>query len=172
MKYLLFVPLALGLLVALLALVGTLLPREHTATRVAAFRQPPAVIYAAVRDFAGQSAWRSAVKAVELLPPRAGAVSYREIGRDGAVTYVVREERPGEKLVVEIADENLPYGGRWIFTVHAAGRGSELRIAEEGFVKNVIFRCLARFVFGYTGTMETYLRDLGKKFGEPVTPAP
>jgi hypothetical protein len=32
----------------------------------------------------------------------------------------------------------------------------------------VIFRFMARFLFGYTGSIETYLRDLGAKFGEPV----
>jgi hypothetical protein len=32
----------------------------------------------------------------------------------------------------------------------------------------VFFHCLSRFVFGYTGSIEGYLRDLGKKFGEAV----
>jgi hypothetical protein len=50
----------------------------------------------------------------------------------------------------------------------APGGGSELRIHENGEIYNVIFRFMARFLFGYTGSIETYLRDLGAKFGEPV----
>ena len=169
MKYLLLVPLVLVLPIALLALVGALLPRDHAATRAAVYRQPPDALYAAVRDFAGQPAWRPGLKAVELL---SGAAGYREIGRHGAVTYLVRAEHPGEKLVVEIADESLPYGGRWTFALRPVASGTELRITEEGFVKNAIFRGLARFVFGYTSTMEAYLCDLGRKFGESVTPTP
>ena len=83
------------------------------------------------------------------------------------MTYLVREERAGERLVVEIADENLPYGGTWTFEFCAAPGGSELRITERGFVKNTVFRFLAHFVFGHTRSIETYLRDLAKKFGEP-----
>ncbi len=29
---------------------------------------------------------------------------------------------------------------------------------------------MSRFVFGYTATIETYLVDLGRKFGEETTP--
>jgi hypothetical protein len=32
----------------------------------------------------------------------------------------------------------------------------------------VFFRFLSRFVFGYTGSIEGRLRDLGKRFGEAV----
>ena len=39
-------------------------------------------------------------------------------------------------------------------------------ITENGEIYNPFFRFMARFVFGYTATMETYLKALGKKFGE------
>jgi hypothetical protein len=29
---------------------------------------------------------------------------------------------------------------------------------------------MSRFIFGHAATMEQYLKDLGKKFGEEVTP--
>lgn len=169
MKWLLLVLGALVALVAIIAIIGALLPRDHTATRAAQFRQTPTALFAVARDFAALPSWRSDLKSVELLPPRGGAACYREVSKHGAVTYLAREERPGERLVLEIADENLPYGGRWTFEFRAApGDGAELRITEDGFVKNVVFRFLAHFVFGYTATMEGYLRDLAKKFGEPA----
>ena len=168
MNWLLLAGGAFALLVVLIALIGALLSREHVATRTATFRQAPAVVFAVVRDFAALPIWRRGISAVELLPAYEGAVSYRENSRHGAVTYVVREERADTRLVVEIADENLPYGGRWIFEFRATSSGTELRITEEGFVKNVLFRFLARFVFGHTATLETYLADLAKKFAEPA----
>ena len=36
---------------------------------------------------------------------------------------------------------------------------------------NLFFRFMSRYVFGYTATIETYLVDLGHKFGEETTPA-
>jgi hypothetical protein len=153
-----------------------LLPRAHEATRSARFRKSsPRELYAIVRDFAAQPSWRTGLKSVELLPAVDGQVRYCEQSRHGAINYVVLEDVPGEKLVVKIADENLPFGGTWTFAFSelppeagGANSGARLRITERGEVKNVIFRALARFVFGYTSTMDTLLRDLGKRVGETV----
>jgi hypothetical protein len=41
-----------------------------------------------------------------------------------------------------------------------------VRITENGEVGNPVFRFMARFVFGYTATIDTYLIALGQKFGE------
>lgn len=168
MKWLILTVAAPVLLIVVMVFIGALLLRDHLATRTATFRQTPDTVFAVVRDFAALPTWRSGLSAVELLPARDGVVSYREHSRHGAASYVVREELIGERLVVEIADEDLPYGGRWIFTFRATACGTELRITEEGFVKNVLFRFLARFVFGHASTVEIYLTDLAKKFGEPA----
>jgi hypothetical protein len=158
-------------LVALMALIGTLLPREHRATRSATFRQSPETLFATVRDFAALPSWRPELKSVELLPPENGLMRYREVSRHGPVTYRVKEERIGQRLVTEIADDTLPFGGTWTFEFTSGPNGGgTVRITEDGFVKPALFRFLARFVFGYASTMENYLRALGKKFGEDVTP--
>jgi len=41
-----------------------------------------------------------------------------------------------------------------------------LRIREVGEIYNPLFRFLARFFFGYTGTIDAYLKSMAKKFGE------
>ena len=57
----------------------------------------------------------------------------------------------------------------WTFEIApVSGGGAELRITEDGEIYNVIFRFMARFVFGYTASIERYLRDLGAKFGQGV----
>jgi hypothetical protein len=164
---------AVAAIITLVAIVGSFLPRAHVATRSAAYAKSPAELYAIARDFAAAPTWRSGVKSTELLPPREGRVCYRETSRHGAITYVVLEDRPGEKLVTEIADRDLPFGGTWTFAFAPAGQGGgSVRITERGEVKNVIFRFLARFAFGHTRTMEDYLRDLGRKLGEQTEPKP
>ena len=45
-----------------------------------------------------------------------------------------------------------------------------MTITESGVIHNPLFRFLARFLFGYTGTADAYLRALGAKHGESVTP--
>ncbi|MBI2813505.1 MAG: SRPBCC family protein [Opitutae bacterium] len=172
MKITLIVLGVLGGLVVLAALIGLFLPREHTASRAATFAQSPAALFAAVRDVAALPTWRSGLKSAELLPARNGRASYRETGPQGPVTYVVVEERAAEKLVLRIADDSLPCGGTWTFEFSPAGTGGVLRLTERGFVKPALFRFLARFVFGHTSTMETYLRDLGRKFGQNINPQP
>lgn len=167
MKWLLLIPAALLVFGAAAALIGAFLPRDHVGTRSVTFRQTPAALFSVVRDFASLPTWRSDVRSVDILPFRDGCPCHRETTRHGTVNYLVRELRVNERLVLEIADENLPYGGRWIFEFFAASGGTELRITEEGFVKNVIFRFLARFAFGHAASLEGYLGDLAKKFAEP-----
>ena len=166
MKWILLILAAFVIAGLVIAIIGAMLPREHEVTREARFKCAPSVLFAVVRDFAGYPAWSAGVQAVEILPPVNGRASHRVTSRDGRITYLVIEDRPAEKLVLEIADENLPYGGTWTFAFTPDGSGTRLQITENGFVKNPVFRFLARFVFGYTGSIESCLRDLKRKFGE------
>lgn len=167
MKILLLLALLLVLACAAMWIVGALLPREHAATRSTLLHQPPDRLYAAARDFSAHPQWREGVQAVELLPPGDAVARHRERSRHGAITYALRIAQPGEKLVTEIADDALPFGGTWTIEFARVGEGStRVRITERGFVRTPLFRFLARFVFGHTRTMEQYLRDLGRKFGE------
>jgi len=158
--------------VGAIAVIGACLPRAHRATRSAFLSRRPSEIYAVIRDFAAMPSWRTDLPAVELLPPRGGLICFREVSPHRSMAYIVLEDSPPNRIVTKIADENLPFGGTWTYEILAEPSGSRVRITEQGEIKNVIFRLLARFVFGYTTTMEAYLRDLGKKFGETVIPAP
>ncbi|MGA3237735.1 MAG: hypothetical protein ABSG03_15680 [Bryobacteraceae bacterium] len=167
MKWVIFAGGALFLLIALMALIGALLPVKHYAARKARFGRTPDAIYAVL---AGPSGWRTDVKASGPLPEKNGRKQWWEQDKRGQkIAYELVEDSPPTRRVVRIADAGLPFGGAWTVEIapHAAG-GSEVRIAEAGEVYNVFFRFLSRFVFGYTGSIEAYLRDLGKTFGEAV----
>src|SRR5262249_18526562 len=86
------------------------------------------------------------------------------------ITFELVEDKPPWRMVTRIADRNLPFGGTWTIDISPApDGGSELFIREDGEIYNVIFRFMARFFFGYTWSIETYLQDLGAKFGQSVT---
>ena len=104
-----------------------------------------------------------------MLPERDGHRSYREIGSDGKILYVVEAATPPSRLVTRIADPSLPFGGTWTYELVPAGAGTTLRITEDGEVYNVIFRVMSKYVFGHTATVDTYLRDLGRHLGQDVT---
>jgi hypothetical protein len=172
MKWVLIAAAALVLLGLVIAIVGALLPRTHVASRATTIHQSADVVFAVIRNFGDHPGWRHGVDAIDLLPLRDGRPSYREKSRHGAITYIVVEEVPGQRLVTKIADEDLPFGGTWTIELSPRDTETTVRITERGEVKNPFFRFMARFVFGYTGTMEAYLRDLAAKFGEQATLKP
>jgi hypothetical protein len=107
---------------------------------------------------------------VEWPEPVNGLVRFREVSKDGSVTYEVMEETPGEKLVTRIVDRDLGYSGSWTYEFSPTEKGALVRITEDGDVSNILFRFVSRFIFGHTSTLDSYLRALGEKFGENVTP--
>ena len=154
-------------LIGLMAAIGAMLPRRHSATRMARFRASPEALYAVL---AGPPDWRTGVKSFGVLPDEDGRRRWWEEDTHGQkITYELVEEKPPARMATRIAGRGLPFGGTWTFDITGApGGGSDLRIHEDGEIYNVIFRFMARFFFGYTGSIEGYLRDLGAKFGQDV----
>ena len=171
MKWIAIVLAALVLLALAMALLGSLLPPDHTATRKARFRRKPSEVWAVVADPLNAATWRDDVVSVEKLPDQNGCAAWKEKWKDGKLIVMQRTLfEPERKLQTRIANTDLPFGGTWTFELSPQGEGSELRITEDGFVSNTLFRFLARFVFGHTSSMEAFLRHLGAKFGEQTVP--
>ena len=154
----------IAVLIGIAAMIGAMLPRGHRATRQARYRQKPEAIYFTL---AGPVDWRSDVKGFGNLPDRDGRKQWWEEDSHGhKVTYELLEDVMPSRRVTRIADSTLPFGGTWTIEIAPAPDGSVVRVTEDGEVYNVIFRFMARFIFGYTATIEGYLRDLGHRFGE------
>jgi hypothetical protein len=164
MKWIILVVVLIALAVVVVSAIGALLPVKHRASRKARFHQPPQAIYAVV---SGPPDWRPDVKASGALPDVNGHKRWWEQDAHGhKIAYELVQDSPTRRIT-RIAGENLPFGGAWtIEIVPASSTDSEVRVTEDGEVYNVIFRFLSRFVFGHSGTIETYLRNLGAKFGE------
>lgn len=145
MKWLWIVLASLAGLIALIAIIGAMLPVNHVASRRARFRETPEQI------------WHS-------ISPGVSEPRFRQ----DEVNYEVIEAAPSRRLVTRIADKNLPYGGSWIYEIEPDATGSILRITERGEVYNLFFRFISSFVMGHTATIDNSLRALGKKLGEDV----
>jgi Polyketide cyclase / dehydrase and lipid transport len=156
----------LGIAVATILIIASRLPAQHTASKSIRLKKKPADVYALVFDFASASSWRPDVKNVEMLDNIDGRIRYRENSSHGAVTYEVAENVSGEKIVTRIVDLDLGYSGSWTYQFEAIPEGTRMRITEDGTVSNLLFRFMARYVFGYTSTMESYLKAVAKRFGE------
>ena len=168
MKWLLLILGVLVGLLALVALIGALLPKGHVATRAARFRQPPEAIWQALTDIEAMSSWRTDLKSVKRLPDRNGLPAWLEVSKFGEMPLEVVEWVPPRRLVARIADPKLSFGGTWTYEIASLDGESALRITENGEIYNPIFRFLSRFVFGHTATLEQYLKAFGRKFGQDV----
>jgi hypothetical protein len=136
MRWLLWIVGSLALLVALLAIAGAMLPKKHMASRSTRVALPPAALYPILVQMAQAS----------------------------KVPVRLERQEPPSLLVARIADPKLPFGGTWTYRIVPAGAdASELTITEDGEVYNVIFRFMARFVFGYYGTIDAFIKDLQVK---------
>lgn len=135
MKWAIRIAGALVVLVGVVATVGWMLPVNHEASRSAEFSQPPEAVYALISDLDNYQAWWP----------------------ENTVRVVVVERLPPSRFVTKIDEPDEPFGGTWTFSISATPGGSRLTITERGEIYNPIFRALARFVFGYTGTMQSFL---------------
>jgi len=169
MKWILIAAAALASVVILVMVVGALLPRHHAAAVRARFGRPAAEIYRALLAVDEFPQWRSGVDRVERVDKPGGEPAWVEHGGFGPIPFVVVSSAAPNRLVTRIDSDELPFGGTWTYVVEAAPDGSTLTITEDGDIGNVLFRFMSKFVFGHHRTMETYLDDLGRKFGQQVS---
>lgn len=152
----------LGLVLVVLA-IGAMIDRKHVASVGQTYPASPDEVWSAITAFERMPEWRPGVKRVECLEPLGGLRRIREHTGFGPMTYVVDQEIPSQKLVLRIADENQGFGGTWTYQIRKVEGGTELSITEDGFIDRLLFRFMARFIFGYDSTMRRYHAALHKK---------
>jgi hypothetical protein len=176
---------ALVVLVAVVMIVGSLLPREHVAARTIVLDQPPQAIWGVITAFGDAPSWREDIATVRR-EERSGETVWVEVDQMGdEIAYRTLESQAPTRLVREIVGEDLPFGGKWTFLIDpedgsagdgaagdgAAGEGkSRVTIREDGFVDNAFFRFVSVVMIGHTTFIDRYLEFLGARFGEAVTP--
>lgn len=127
---------------AVIFIAGWFLPVAHIASQSATIGRPAADVFAVVSDIDGYNSWWD--------------------GYDTRVEVV--EQVPPTRFVTRIADAQ-EFGGTWTIDLAPHGGETTVTITERGEVYNPAFRFMSRFVFGYKGTMESYLGALAKQVG-------
>jgi len=140
MRIAIYIVVALIAVIGIVACIGYFLPVGHEASRSADFNKPPQAVWALIADPNSYGGWW-----------------------DGAeVKTAVVESIPPSKLVTKIVDETQ-FGGTWTIEITPTPSGSRVTVTERGEIYNVVFRALAKYAFGYTATMESFLEALSKK---------
>jgi hypothetical protein len=134
MRWVIWIVGSLATIIAVVAIVGAMLPQQHTASRTARVALAPAALYPIL-------------------------VQIAQASTDPPVR--VERQEPPSLLVTRISDSKLPFGGSWTYRIEPAGTGaSDLTITENGEVYNVVFRFMSRFVLGHHATIDAFIRDL------------
>lgn len=167
MRILLIVAGAIFLLAAGVVVIGSLLPKQHVASRSASYRATPEQLFTLI---AGPQSWRPDVLRCETVRDAGGRELMHETTRNGeTITYELLDRMPPTSIKRRIATENLPYSGSWAFSLKPnGGMTTIVRVTENGQVYNPVYRFMSRFVLGHTRTMDAYLHALGKATGQEV----
>jgi hypothetical protein len=170
MKIVLLVVIGLVVVIGILVLIGWALPREHRASSRITLSRPPAELWPVVRNPAAlQGTWKD-LKSAHRLPDEAGKEVWEQNVGGFATRLVLEEDRPPNHLVTRIdAPPDAPFGGKWIYELQPAGGGTQVTVTEDGYVSNPLFRVMMHLM-GVHRSADAYLRALGSKFGETVTP--
>ena len=151
---------------------GVFIPVGHKAASQVTLTAPPESVYAVIRDIKALPSWWKEVSAVEPVHRNDDWERWQETTDGMAMTLIVSEEVPDQRLVTTIDTAgHPPFGGTWTYTTKLApGGGTTLVITEDGTVSNPFFRVMMRLSGTHT-TLDSYLTALGKRFGQHVTPA-
>lgn len=164
---------ALAFVFLVLTGIGTSLPIDHHAACSADYAKPTQFLFEAVADDDTSVGWRPDIARAALVSGRDATAVWRETDTHGnAITYRTIAYAENNKLVRTIDFvPGMPFTGTWTYTLSPGGNiamGHEpsgivrLTIIEDGKIYNPFFRFMARYVFGYTQTIKTYLTDLAR----------
>jgi Polyketide cyclase / dehydrase and lipid transport len=149
MKILLIIVGVIVAVIAIVLIVGAVLPKHHIATRSAFIKASPEQVFQLI---SGPPDWRTDVKTYSVVD-EGGKHLVRETDQRGqTITYERVEYRPPTLLKTRIADKNLPFGGAWTWNLQPQNDGCFVTITEDAEVYNPVFRFVSRFVIGYTRT--------------------
>ena len=168
MKWLLIVLAVIVVIVAMIIAIGFALPKRHTAAVRARYGQPPDSLYRTIIDVEAGPSWRTGMKRVDVIARE--PLTWKETASWGELTMVMDEAVAPSRVVSRIADESSGFGGVWTYEITGDANGGVLTIAEDGEVFSPVFRFMSKFVFGHYKALETYARDLGRRFSEDVEP--
>lgn len=166
MKWWLIIGAVVVVAVIALLVFGLTQPVKHSVARSIRLRQKPDAVFAVIDDFQNSADGSSVVK-VEAISDRNGnpASRYTLKWRRLRMTMTQLERTPPTRLVSSLTREDGAALGTWTYEIVPDGEGCRVTLAEDGELKNPLFRALMR-LRGADAHITQTLRELAKKFGE------
>lgn len=149
---------------------GKNLPESYEVTRSALYDQPIASVWQAITDYEKIPGWSEHIEKVERREDQEGLPVWRFFGEGDHYMdiEVVKAEEPA-LFVSRIAETDMPFGGTWTFLLVKKGESTtEVTLKEEGIVASPFWRLVSKFILGESAMVDSYLGELGRKFGETV----
>jgi hypothetical protein len=137
MKWITFIVGGLVVLVVAIVAIGSMLPRNHKASRTLRVKRSPAEVWPVLMQATAAS----------------------------SVPVDVLESQPPHRLVTRVTEKEKNFGGTWTIVIAAVPEGADLTITEDGWVANPIFRFVSRFVIGHQATMDAMLKQVNSELG-------
>src|SRR3954471_16953011 len=137
MKWIPFIVGGLVVLVVAIVAIGSMLPRNHKASRTLRVKRSPAEVWPVLMQATAAS----------------------------SVPVDVLESQPPHRLVTRVTEKEKNFGGTWTIVIAAVPEGADLTITEDGWVANPIFRFVSRFVIGHHSTMDAMLKKVNSELG-------
>lgn len=165
MKFFLLILVTLVLSVGVLALFlywyGRRLPFHHRQSATADLPVPPERVWEVITCYDEMPSWWDAVKTVETEKNTEGTLVTWNVDKHGQrIGFVTEASNEPRRLVRRILDDDLPFGGTWIFELEPRGTGTRLTLSEDGFIRPPLFRAIAHLFIGMRATMEDFLKAL------------
>jgi hypothetical protein len=155
------------LLVVLVFLIGSRLPKTHIAASRIYLSAPPEVVWRVITDFRSHPQWRPGLHEVEEGPMIDGLPSWYEVClKDLKVHFRVVESDPPRRWVTQLAGDRLPLAGSWVYELCPRDGGTELMITEQDKIYSPLLRFFTKFVFSYYGVMDVFLIALARALGD------
>ncbi|HEX7136987.1 MAG TPA: SRPBCC family protein [Vicinamibacterales bacterium] len=166
MKWILLALLVVVLAAAVVTCIGWLMPVAHQAAGSAEFSKPPDTVYALVTDVRSYPRWWKDMTRIEVLVDQPDRTTFRQYSSTGPLVMTIVERTRPTRIVTKIDDPDQPFGGTWTWDIAPTpSGGASLTITERGEIYNPVFRFAARYVFGYTRTIESCLAAIKQALG-------
>ncbi len=147
-------------IIAVVYVIGLMLPVQHTASLEADIAASTDEVWNRITMIEKYPEWRKEIKKVEYVSP----TRWIEYDKHNNTPYSIAESIPLQKWVIVIDSKKLPYGGRWTYTINETADQTHISITEDGEVYNPIFRFISRYIMGHDATMKEYLAKLQASF--------
>lgn len=171
MRFLGKLAIAGGLIVGVLWIYGTTLPRTHRATSTITLVASPEAAYATMRDMENLPRWWSDVNRVTRIKGAKRESWERDMRGGDPVQVEVTSAISGQRFVTTFLNDSIQgWGGTWTHDVRLTGSGTEVTLTEEGWIEKPLQRVMMKIRGGHHRLLDGYLRSLGAHLGETVSP--